>query len=126
MSSNQPVAAQNPGSVKRDTVCVLWQGTNVNYWSKSAQINAYMMNALMYQDVRALSYPYLKSYLDQNINVQLVLEFWGNGLWDLSGGARDYELRQFFQQVARDGRPLVVRILHEFNGNWVSVYDNFV
>jgi hypothetical protein len=107
--------------IQRSTVVGIWQGTNVNYWSKCGQMNAYVMGSLMYQDVRYLSWPYLKSYLDQGIQVTLVLEFWDpawNLLWNLSGGSRDNELRQFFQQVAADGRPVAVRILHEFNGNW--------
>lgn len=116
-----PAPAPQTGSVKRYTVVGIWQGANVNYWSKCAQLNAYTMNALMYQDVRSLSFAYAKSYLDQGINLQLVLEFWDspwNLLWNLAGGSRDNELRQFFQQVAKDGRPLTVRILHEMNGNW--------
>jgi hypothetical protein len=78
------------------------------------------MNQIMYQNVQSLSFPYLKTYLDQNIGIQLVLEFWDNypNLWALAGGSRDWELTQFFNQVRQYGRRISVRILHEANGCW--------
>jgi hypothetical protein len=74
----------------------------------------------MFMDIRALSYPYLKSHLDQNIGVQLVVEAWDSypNLWALANGSRDYELKDFFSKLKEDGRHVTIRLLHEHNSVW--------
>jgi len=122
MVPNSPTVAMNVGttaSVIRPSTISIFPG-DTNIWSKFSQLGAWPMCILQYQDVRFLSFPYLKTFLDQGLQVQLTIEFWdyGPNLWSLSGGSRDYELTQFFKQVKLDGRHVTVRILHEMNGTW--------
>lgn len=118
MKTNAP-AVTNTGNVVRNTQLQIWSG-QTNYWAKSADVQVWTGNVLMYQNLQSLSYPYLKSYLDQNIGVTLVIEAWEsyNNLWALANASRDYELVKFFSQVRQDGRRIRVRLLHEMNGCW--------
>jgi hypothetical protein len=113
-------AGQSSGAtVVRASTIGIFPG-DYNIWNKFSEVNAWPMTLLLYQDINYLSYAYLKSFLDQGLQVQLVLEAWDSypNLWALSGGSKDWQLQQFFQQVKQDGRHVTIRILHEFNGNW--------
>jgi hypothetical protein len=109
----------NGASVVRASTIGIFPG-DYNIWNKFSEVNAWPMTVLLYQDVNYLSFAYLKTFLDQGLQVQLVLEAWDSypNLWALSGGSKDWQLQQFFQQVKQDGRHVTIRILHEFNGNW--------
>ena len=106
-------------SVERPSLIALWPGSS-SYWEKSGQLGVQVHNQIVFMDLRAMSYPYLKTYLDQNIGVQLVVEAWDSypNLWSLSNGSRDRELIDFFSQLKNDGRHVTVRLLHEFNAVW--------
>jgi hypothetical protein len=116
---NGALPAVNTDSVVRSTNLNVWTG-ETNYWSFSSDLNVWLGNKLMYQNVQSLSYPYLKSFLDQGLGVTLVLEFWDSygNLWALANGSRDFEIIKFFSQVRQDGRKIRVRLLHEMNGCW--------
>lgn len=104
------------------TVGMLPGYPNGNIWTRMNDYGFKVDAILLYQDIRFLSFDYVKSFLDTGLQVQLVIEPWDTypNLWALAGGSRDYELTQFFQKVQRDGRFLVVRFLHEFNGSCKS------
>lgn len=123
-TSPAPVVTTTPtGNAKRPVSIAMLPGSpNTDIFARMRQYNVKVDSILMYQNVQYLSWPYLKSTLDAGLKVYLVLEFRDSypNLWDVAGGKYDGKLVEFFNNVRNDGRSVVVRPLHEFNGDWYS------
>jgi len=80
---------------------------------------------LMSTDNRARPLGWVKDkYLDKNLDVVLVLKFedkitkTGNVLQMIQEGYFDSELQKLTAEIKTVGKPIVVRPLHEIDGNW--------
>jgi hypothetical protein len=65
--------------------------------------------------MQEINFEEVKAQLDDGREVQVVVEF-RDKLSRIAGGAYDEPLLAFGQAVARDGRQVTMRMLHEFNG----------
>jgi len=77
---------------------------------------------LIFQNVTDLDMKVVSNYLDNNYRVILNIEFPENesNLRSITSGIYDEKLLTFITDLKVDGRPVTIRPLHEFNGDWYS------
>jgi hypothetical protein len=91
---------------------------NQNIFDRMRLYDGKVDSVLLYQSVQYLSWDYIQSNLDAGLKVQLVLEFFDSypNLWDIANGKYDGKMVEMLDKIRKDGRPLTIRPLHEFNG----------
>ncbi len=79
-------------------------------------------HVLLYQDIRSINYNVVRSYLDKGYDVILNVTFFDDhaNLKDIRDGAYDKYLVDLAEEIKKDGRPIWLRTLHEFNGHWYN------
>jgi hypothetical protein len=118
-----PTPATPSVNVKRAVAIGMMPGLpNNNIFNRMRMYDGKVDSILLYQTVQYLSWSYVKSNLDAGLKVQLVLEFHDSypNLWDIANGKYDGKLTEIFNNIRADGRPITVRPMHEFNGDWYS------
>jgi hypothetical protein len=85
-------------------------------------LNTKFDHVLEFQSIKALDYSWIIPYLDKGYNVILNVEFLDSyaNLKGIAAGKYDAYLIKLCDDIKRDGRPIWLRTLHEFNGEWYN------
>ncbi|KAG5180967.1 hypothetical protein JKP88DRAFT_322648 [Tribonema minus] len=110
----------DPAYIRRNTQIGVLAGSDFTFSKRQTAWGIKWDNTLMYLPVQYLNWRWVKTYLDLNKDVQLVIEFVDStaNLAMVAGGKYDDYLKAFGAAAALDGRQIRVRPLHEFNADW--------
>jgi hypothetical protein len=95
-------------------------GPDTDIYARRKAYDVEIESILMFQSIHNLRFDWVSRYMNAGFQVQLVIEFKEDraNLGAIAGGRYDSKLKAFAESVKRDGRQIILRPMHEFNGDW--------